>query len=158
MNTPTADLYDEHGDDLASCSLQFRQYGGRTAFQGTVTTVRCHEDNVLLKSVLGEPGEDRVLVVDGGGSLEAALMGDMIAALAAGNGWAGIVINGAVRDTAVLATIDLGIKALGSNPRKSTKNGAGERDVPVTFGGAPFHPGATLYSDADGILTTRPAT
>ncbi|GAA2143875.1 ribonuclease E activity regulator RraA [Actinomadura napierensis] len=154
MHAPTADLYDQYGDDLASCTLQFRQYGARTAFQGAVTTVRCHEDNVILKSVLGEPGTGRVLVVDGGGSLDAALMGDMIAALAAGNGWAGVIINGAVRDTAVLGTIDLGIKALGSNPRKSTKNGDGERDVPVTFGGVTFHPGATLYSDDDGTLVT----
>ncbi|MER7499393.1 ribonuclease E activity regulator RraA [Nonomuraea pusilla] len=152
----TADLYDEHGDELDSCDLQFRQYGGRRAFGGPVVTVRCHEDNALLKWVLSEPGEGRVLVVDGGGSVHAALMGDVIAGIAAGNGWSGVVINGAVRDVAALRDLDLGVKALGSNPRKSGKLGTGERDVPVTFGGVTFHPGARLWSDDDGILVTRP--
>lgn len=150
--TATADLYDQHGDALGSCDTQFIQYGARTTFHGTVVTVRCHEDNALLKSVLSEPGGGRVLVVDGGGSLRTALMGDVIAALAQGNGWAGVVIHGAVRDVATLRTIDLGIKALGSNPRKSTRTGAGERDVPVTFGGCEFRPGATLHSDDDGVV------
>ncbi|MFI0354212.1 ribonuclease E activity regulator RraA [Actinomadura sp. 9N407] len=152
MHTTTADLYDEHGDALQSCALQFHQYGARHAFQGEITTVRCHEDNVLLKAALDETGENRVLVVDGGGSLRAALMGDMIAKLAADHHWSGIIINGAVRDTAVLRTIDLGIKALGSNPRKSSKNGTGQRDVPLTFGDVTFRPGSELFSDDDGIL------
>ena len=156
MTVITADLYDERGDELQSCELQFGQFGRRTAFDGTITTIRCHEDNVLVKAALSEPGDGRVLVVDGGGSLGAALLGDNIAGLAAGNDWAGVIINGAVRDTAALRTIDLGIKALGSNPRKSRKDGAGTRDVPVTFGGVAFHPGAHLYSDDDGILITRP--
>ncbi|AQZ69541.1 Ribonuclease E inhibitor RraA [[Actinomadura] parvosata subsp. kistnae] len=156
MTIVTADLYDEHGDRLDSCDLQLRQYGGRRAFSGTIATVRCHQDNALLKSVLGEPGEGRVLVVDGGGSLHTALMGDVIAGMAAGNGWAGVVINGAVRDVTALRELDLGVKALGSNPRKSGKSGTGERDVPVSFGGVTFHPGAELFSDDDGILVTRP--
>ncbi|UBU16325.1 ribonuclease E activity regulator RraA [Nonomuraea gerenzanensis] len=155
MTIVTADLYDERGDQLDSCDLQLRQYGGRPAFAGRIVTVRCHEDNALLKSVLGEPGESRVLVVDGGGSLHTALMGDLIAGLAVSNGWAGVVINGAVRDVAALRELDLGIKALGSNPRKSGKQGTGERDVPVTFGAVTFHPGAELFSDDDGILVTR---
>ncbi|MFG1612196.1 ribonuclease E activity regulator RraA [Nonomuraea wenchangensis] len=156
MTISTADLYDEHGDQLDSCHLQLRQYGGRRAFSGRIATVRCHEDNALLKSVLSEPGEGRVLVVDGGGSLRAALMGDVIAGIAVASGWAGVVINGVVRDVAALRDLDLGIKALGSNPRKSAKTGAGERDVPVAFGDAVFHPGAELFSDEDGILVTRP--
>lgn len=151
----TADLYDERGEQFDSCDLQLSQYGGRRAFSGTVATVRCHEDNVLLRSALEQPGEGHVLVVDGGGSLHTALMGDVIAGLAVTNGWAGVIINGAVRDVAALRELDLGIKALGSNPRKSAKTGAGERDVPVTFGGATFHPGAELFSDDDGILVTR---
>ncbi|MBB6550557.1 ribonuclease E activity regulator RraA [Nonomuraea rubra] len=155
MTIVTADLYDERGDQLDSCDLQLRQYGGRHAFAGPVVTVLCHEDNALLKSILAEPGEGRVLVVDGGGSLHTALMGDVIAGLAVSNGWAGVVINGAVRDVAALRELDLGIKALGSNPRKSGKQGTGERDVPVTFGGVTFHPGAELFSDDDGILVTR---
>ncbi len=156
MTISTADLYDERGDQLDSCHLQLRQYGGRRAFSGRIATVRCHEDNALLKTVLSEPGEGRVLVVDGGGSLRAALMGDVIAGIAVASGWAGVVINGVVRDVAALRDLDLGIKALGSNPRKSAKTGAGERDVPVTFGDAVFHPGAELFSDEDGILVTRP--
>jgi regulator of ribonuclease activity A len=148
----TADLYDEHGDALESCDVQFRQFGALSHFSGAAVTVRCHEDNALLKSVLSEPGEGRVLVVDGGGSVHRALMGDMIAGLAVSNGWAGVVIHGAVRDVAVLRTLQLGIKALGSNPRKSTKTGAGERDVVVAFGGATFTPGAVVHSDDDGIV------
>jgi regulator of ribonuclease activity A len=148
----TADLYDERGDDLDSCDLQLRQYGGRRAFSGRIVTVRCHQDNALLKSVLSEPGEGRVLVVDGGGSVHTALMGDVIAGIAVANGWSGVVINGAVRDVAALRELDLGVKALGSNPRTSAKTGAGERDVPVSFGGVTFHPGAELFSDDDGIL------
>ena len=150
--TSTADLYDEHGEALQSCDLQFRQYGGRAVFTGPAVTVRCHQDNALLKSVLGEPGEGRVLVVDGGGSLHTALMGDLIAGLGVTNGWAGVIINGAVRDVAVLRTLDLGIKALGSNPRKSGKTGAGKRDVPVTFGGITVRGGDMVTSDDDGIV------
>ena len=148
----TADLYDELGDQAQSCSTQFRSFGGRSRFEGAITTVRCHEDNVLLRATVGQPGRGRVLVVDGGGSLEAALMGDVIAAIAVEQGWEGVVVNGAVRDTLALATLDLGVKALGSNPRKSRKDGAGEVDVPVAFGGATFTPGEHLVSDEDGIL------
>ncbi|GIJ48172.1 putative 4-hydroxy-4-methyl-2-oxoglutarate aldolase [Virgisporangium aliadipatigenens] len=150
--TGTADLYDEHGEKLGSCDLQLRQYGGVTTFHGKIVTVRCREDNALLKSVVSAPGHGNVLVVDGGGSLHCALMGDVIAAIARDNGWHGVVINGAVRDVAILRTLGIGIKALGSNPRKSAKTGAGERDVPVVFGGCVFPPGAELWSDDDGIV------
>ena len=152
MSFTTADLYDEHGERLGSCDSQLRQFGGRSTFSGTVVTVRCAEDNALLKSIVSSPGEGKVLVVDGGGSLHTALMGDMIAQLAVDNGWAGVVINGAVRDVAVLEGLPLGVKALGANPRKSAKTGAGERDVPVSFGGATFHPGDQLWSDDDGVV------
>jgi regulator of ribonuclease activity A len=148
----TADLYDEHGESLQSCDLQMRQYGATRSFGGTITTVRCFDDNVLVKSILGEAGEGRVLVVDGSGSVHTALMGDMIAEIAMTNRWAGIVINGAIRDVAGLAKLPIGIKALGSNPRKSAKSGAGDRDVVVAFGGTTFQPGDTLYSDDDGIV------
>jgi len=150
----TADLYDEHADALDSCDIQFQQFGGRTQFRGRIVTVRCREDNALLRSVLSEAGEGRVLVVDGGGSLHRALLGDVIAGLAVTNGWAGVIINGAIRDVAALRAMDVGIKALGSNPRKSTKTGAGQRDVPVSFGGATFAPGNEVYSDEDGILVS----
>ncbi|MCB0924829.1 MAG: ribonuclease E activity regulator RraA [Mycobacterium sp.] len=149
---PTADLVDDIGDGVRSCDLQFGQYGGRPQFAGFVSTVRCLEDNALLKSVLSEPGEGRVLVVDGAGSLHTALVGDVIAELARANGWSGLILNGAVRDAATLRTLDIGIKALGTNPRKSSKTGAGQRDVVVSFGGVSFAPGEMTFSDEDGIV------
>ena len=155
MTFSTADLYDEHGDSLEICETQFHQYGGLRAFQGPITTVRCHQDNALLKSILGTPGNGGVLVVDGGGSLRTALSGDVIAQLGVDNGWAGLIINGAVRDSKLLATMNIGVKALGTNPRKSTKTGAGERDIDVSFGGATFRPGDHLWSDDDGVVTRR---
>jgi regulator of ribonuclease activity A len=148
----TADLYDQYGADLASCDTPLRQYGARRQFTGPISTIRCFQDNALVKATLGEPGNGQVLVVDGAGSLHTALMGDLIAASAVAHGWAGVVIHGAVRDVATLATLDLGIKALGSNPRKSAKDGVGERDVPVTFGEATFRPGDILCSDDDGVV------
>jgi regulator of ribonuclease activity A len=151
MEFTTADLIDAHGDLLDTCATQFRSYG-RARFAGPIATIRCLEDNALIKKVLGEPGDGRVLVVDGGGSLRSALMGDMIASSAVAQGWAGVVIYGAVRDTVALAALDLGVKALGSNPRKSAKYGLGEVDVPVVFGNATFAPGSWLYSDEDGIV------
>jgi regulator of ribonuclease activity A len=149
---PTADLVDEIGPDVRSCDLQFGQYGGRSQFAGQITTVRCFEDNAMLKSVLSEPGGGGVLVVDGDGSLHTALVGDVIAGLGVDNGWAGLIINGAVRDAATLRTLDIGIKALGTNPRKGGKTGDGQRDVVVEFGGVLFKPGHIAYSDDDGIV------
>jgi regulator of ribonuclease activity A len=148
----TSDLYDEHGDTLESCDTQFTSFGRRGRFRGRIVTIRCREDNALLKATLSEPGHDKILVVDGGGSLRCALMGDMIAATAIDNGWTGVIINGAVRDVELLNSLDIGVKALGSNPRKSSKTGAGQRDLPVSFGGALFTPGREVLSDADGIV------
>jgi regulator of ribonuclease activity A len=148
----TADLVDRIGPDVRSCDVQFRQFGGRTEFAGPISTVRCFQDNAMLKSVLSQPGEGGVLVIDGAGSLHTALVGDLIAELARSNGWAGLIINGAVRDSAALRGIDVGIKALGTNPRKSSKSGAGERDVEISLGGVTFVPGAIAYSDDDGIV------
>ncbi|MBO0679823.1 ribonuclease E activity regulator RraA [Mycolicibacterium sp. S2-37] len=150
----TADLVDDIGPEVRSCDLQFRQFGGRAQFAGPITTVRCFQDNALLKSVLSEPGDGGVLVIDGDGSLHTALVGDLIAGLGRDNGWTGLIVNGAVRDAATLRTLDIGIKALGTNPRKSTKTGAGERDVPLEFGGVVFSPGEIAYSDDDGIIVT----
>jgi len=154
---PTADLVDDIGPDVRSCDIQFRQFGARAQFAGPISTVRCFEDNALLKSVLSEPGDGGVLVIDGAGSLHAALVGDVIAELARSNGWAGLVVYGAVRDAAALRGIDIGIKALGTNPRKSSKTGAGERDVPVELGGVTFVPGDVAYSDDDGIVVVAAA-
>jgi len=149
---PTADLVDDIGPEVRSCDLQFRQFGAHTQFAGPISTVRCFQDNALLKSILSEPGGGGVLVIDGGGSLHTALVGDLIAELARSNGWAGLIVNGAVRDAAALRGIDIGIKALGTNPRKSTKTGAGERDVEIALGGVTFVPGEVAYSDDDGVV------
>jgi len=149
---PTADLVDEIGPDVRSCDLQFTQYGGKSEFAGPLSTVRCFQDNALLKSVLSEPGNGGVLVIDGDGSLHTALVGDLIAGLGVDNDWAGLIINGAVRDAAALSTLPIGIKALGTNPRKSNKTGDGQRDVAVEFGGVVFAPGEIAYSDDDGIV------
>lgn len=149
---PTADLYDEYGEALASCDTQFRQFGGRTRFQGEIVTVRCHEDNALLKQVVQQPGRGKVVVVDADGSVHCAMMGDQMADLAVAAGWEGVIIHGAVRDSALLALLDIGIKALGTNPRKSHKHGTGHQDVPVAFGGVVFSPGATVVSDEDGVV------
>jgi regulator of ribonuclease activity A len=154
---PTADLVDDIGTDVRSCDVQFRQFGGRTQFAGPISTVRCWQDNALLKSVLSTPGEGGVLVIDGDASLHTALVGDVIAALAHDNGWAGLIVHGAVRDAAALRDIDLGIKALGTNPRKSGKRGDGERDITVSFGGVDFVPGNIAYSDDDGIVVVTAA-
>jgi regulator of ribonuclease activity A len=148
----TADLYDEYGERLQSCDTQFRQFGGRAEFDGIAVTVRCFQDNALLKAILGTPGEGRVLVVDGEGSLRTALSGDLIAQLAVDHGWAGLILYGAVRDSVTLRSLPIGIKALGTNPRKSGKTGAGERDVTVEFGGAVFSPGDHVWSDDDGVV------
>jgi regulator of ribonuclease activity A len=148
----TSDLVDEHGDRASVCLTPFVQYGARRQFAGPICTVRCHEDNVIVRRRVGEPGAGGVLVVDGGGSLRVALVGDMLAGLARDNGWSGLGINGCVRDVSALAGLDLGIKALAACPRPSAKLGGGESDVEVSFGGVTFTPGATLVSDEDGIV------
>jgi regulator of ribonuclease activity A len=152
--TSTSDVLDEHGDRASVCLIQFRSFGP-PAFSGRIATVRCLEDNVLLRARATEAGEGRVLVVDGGGSIRCALLGDTIAKLALESGWAGIVVNGCVRDAAALGTVGLGVKALGTNPRPSRKEGGGAVDVPVLFGGATFEPGALLHADDDGVVVTR---
>ena len=151
----TADLYDDRGDELESVAVQFQNLGGHTHFSGQVRTIRCFEDNALVKTVLGTPGEGAVLVVDGQGSLRTALMGDMIGESAVANGWAGVIINGAVRDREALARLPLGIKALGSNPKKSAKTGVGEVDVQLVIDRVRIQPGVMIYSDPDGILVER---
>lgn len=154
--TPTADLVDEIGPDVRSCDTQFRQFGGRKQFAGEVVTVRCFQDNALLKSILSEPNPGGVLVIDGDASVHTALVGDIIAELGRSNGWVGIIANGAIRDAKTIGGMAIGVKALGTNPRKSTKTGAGERDVPVELGGVTFNPGDIVYSDDDGIVLVAP--
>jgi regulator of ribonuclease activity A len=155
MTIATADVYDERGEELDSLGLQLQDFGGHAAFDGPIRTVRCHRDNALVKSLLATPGEGAVLVVDGGGSLDSALVGDLIAGSAVENGWTGLIVHGAIRDRATIAGLALGVKALGTNPRKSAKEGVGEVDVPVTIAGVVFTPGKHVWADLDGVLVER---
>lgn len=148
------DLFDANEGLLSPVEPIFQDFGGKSAFAGPIRTVKCHEDNSLVAARLREPGEGGVLVVDGGGSLRCALVGDNLAAAAIDNGWAGIVVYGCVRDVNELAGMPLGIKALASNPLRSTKRDVGERDVVVRFAGIRFVPDAWLYADANGIGVT----
>ena len=156
MNISTPDLCDSH-DDVAVLDPLFRNYGGCSSFGGAVVTVKCFEDNSLVKEQLATPGQGRVLVVDGGGSLRKALLGDMIAESAVKNGWAGVVIYGAVRDVDAIASLALGVQALGSIPLKTEKRGLGDLNVPVRFAGVDIQPGNYLYADNNGIvIASRP--
>lgn len=149
----TADICDSQGGAAVVCAVRLRHYGARRRFSGPAATVRCHEDNVLLRGLLEQPGEGRVLVIDGGGSLGTALMGDNVADLGVANGWSGVIINnGAVRDAARLRETSLGILALGPCPRRSGKAGTGTTGEPVTFGGATFAPGDLVFADEDGLV------
>lgn len=151
----TADLYDAHGDTLQVAAPLFRNYGGRKTFHGPIATLKVFEDNTLVRAALETPGNGRVLVVDGGGSLRCALVGDMLAQLAIDNGWAGIVVNGCIRDAADIDTMNIGIKALATHPAKSDKRGEGQKDVTVTFAGVSFSPEHHVYADRDGIVVAE---
>ena len=157
MDFKTADLYDHHEQRVRVCDPVFRDFGGRRRFAGPAVTVKCFEDNTQVKAVLTEPGDGNVLVVDAGGSMRCAMLGDLIADSAVRNGWAGVLVYGCVRDSIELGGMDLGVKALGTTPRKSVRRGEGQRDLPVTFAGITFHPGDHLYCDEDGILVAEQA-
>jgi regulator of ribonuclease activity A len=152
MALATADLCDEYGAQVQVAEPLFRDWGGAASFAGLIETLRVLDDNALVRETLETHGRGRVLVVDGGGSLRTALVGGNLAALAHRNGWSGLVVHGCVRDSAELSATPVGIKALQAVPRKSAKDGAGERGVPVTFAGVTFAPGAHLYADPDGIV------
>ena len=148
----TADLYDTHGEALRVLAPMFRDFGGLPTFAGPVATLKVYEDNSLVRAALEEPGQGRVLVVDGGGSLRCALVGDNLAALGHKNGWAGIVVYGCIRDAAPIGAIAIGVKAIATNPRKSVKKGEGERDVTLRFADVMIAPGDYLYADVDGVV------
>lgn len=154
MSFKTADLCDEFGGSVQICDPGLSSFGGRARFSGRISTIKCFEDNSLVREAVAEPGDGRVLVVDAGGSLRCAMLGDLLAAKAVDNGWSGVVMNGLIRDSADIAQMDLGVKALGTHPLKSVKKGVGERDVPVRFAGVNFVPGAYLYADEDGIVSS----
>ncbi|WP_166823117.1 ribonuclease E activity regulator RraA [Brevibacterium limosum] len=158
MLRSTSDLYDIYGEQLESCSLQLRQFGARAHVAGEIVTFRSSEDNMQVKSIIREAGNGRVLVIDTAGSMNVAMFGDNMAAVAAENGWAALICNGAVRDVDLLAEIPIAVKALGSNPRRSLKSGDGERNVSLSFGGATFTPNRLLVSDNDGIVVLPEGT
>jgi len=155
MTVSLPDICDQFIDEIVVFDPVFQDFGGKPKFCGEIMTVRCFEDNSLVAETVRTPGQGRVLVVDGGGSLRRALLGDLLAAAAVDNGWQGLVINGAVRDVEILETIDLGVKALAACPVKTDKRGEGQLNVPLRFAGAQLEPGQFLYSDANGIIIAR---
>jgi regulator of ribonuclease activity A len=152
MKFTTPDICDEFLPHLQVLEPLFSDYGGKEKFCGEIVTIKCFEDNSLVKSTLGTDGSGKVLVVDGGGSLRCALLGDMLGAMAAENGWQGVVVNGCVRDVEILKNIDLGVRALNCHPLRSEKRNEGQRDLAVIFAGAEFIPGQYLYADENGIV------
>lgn len=157
----TADLCDKYitsPSRLQICTPgYFKDYGGITKFSGVIETVKCFESNPMVRSTLQDAGEGRVLVVDGGGSQRVALCGDMLAQMACDNNWAGIIVNGCIRDSAVIAQIPIGVKAMNTHPLKSAKTHAGERSCTVAFAGVEFVPGMHVYADGDGIIVSETA-
>ncbi|MGO1072180.1 ribonuclease E activity regulator RraA [Lysobacter sp. CA199] len=148
----TCDLCDLHEDRVRILELPLRDYGGRIAFDGTVSTIKAYEDNSLVRDAVAEAGNGRVLVIDGGGSMRRAMLGDLLAAKAVENGWAGVVVFGAIRDSGAIGAMELGVKALGTCPRKTDKLGQGLREVAVEFGGLIIRPGDWLCADEDGVV------
>ncbi len=153
----TADLSDELDRDAQVIEPPWSNYGGVTAFSGRAATVRCHDDNSKVREMLELPGEGRVLVVNGGGSMRCALLGDMLGELAVRNNWAGIVVHGCVRDSEALGKLALGVKARATHPRKSVKAGKGDTQVTLAFGGVTVAPGDMVFADADGVLIQKHA-
>jgi regulator of ribonuclease activity A len=153
----TADLCDEHGAAARVLQPLFTAYGARARFHGPIATMQVFEDNVAVKQRLATPGAGRVLVVDGGGSLNCALVGDILAGLAVDNAWAGIIVNGCIRDSVAINRMPVGVRALGTSPRRCEKRGGGVSDVAVSFAGVTFAPGDYLYADEDGIVVSAKA-
>lgn len=157
MENLTPDLCDEYPDLVQVVEPLFSSFGGRIAFGGEIVTVKCFEDNSLVKEELGKPGQGKVLVVDGGASMRRALMGDMIAENAVKNGWEGVVIYGCIRDVDVIMSLDLGVQAINTIPMKTEKRGEGQLNIPVTFGGVTFTPGEYVYADNNGVIISSQA-
>jgi len=152
MTICTPDLCDAFPDNVRVLQPLLKNFGGINAFGGPISTVKCHEDNSLVKTALDEPGNGRVLVVDGGGSMRRALLGDLLAQKAVSNGWAGVIVYGCIRDVDVIATLTLGVQAMAANPLKTDKRNEGQRDVRVSFGGVDFVPGEFVYADNNGVI------
>jgi regulator of ribonuclease activity A len=157
MSFKTPDLLDANEDKTRDGRVRvvapmFQRYGGRPAFSGQIVTLKLFEDNSLVREAFAEDGKGKVLVIDGGGSLRCALVGDQLAILAHKNGWEGVLVYGCIRDSGDINQIDIGVRALNTHPLKSIKKGAGDRNIAVTFGGVTFAPGEWLYADEDGVI------
>lgn len=155
MFYPTTDLCDAYIEELQIAEPMFADFGGQAEFAGPISTVKCFEDNSHVRGMLEQPGEGRVLVVDGGASDRCGLLGGNLAQLAANNNWAGVLVYGCIRDSAEIAETAVGVKALAAYPKKSNKRNLGDRDVPVRFAGVDFKPGNWLYADLDGIVVSQ---
>ena len=150
----TPDLCDQYPELVQAVEPMFSNFGGRESFGGQVVTVKCFEDNSRVKELVATPGEGRVMVVDAGGSMRRACLGDMLAEKASANGWSGIIIYGCVRDVDEIMATDIGVQALGVHPIKTDKKGIGEIDIAVTFGGVTFNSGDYVYADNNGIIVS----
>ncbi|MGY0219290.1 ribonuclease E activity regulator RraA [Endozoicomonadaceae bacterium StTr2] len=153
-NYITPDLCDAYPELIQVVDPLFRNYGGRSSFGGQIVTVKCFEDNSKVKELVDTDGSGKVMVVDAGGSMRRACLGDMLAEKAVNNGWHGIIMYGCIRDVDVIAELDLGVQALGTHPMKTDKRGIGDVDVVVTFGGVTFKPGDYIYADNNGIIVS----
>ena len=154
MDLLTTDLCDAHEGKVLVVEPMFNSFGGKDAFFGPIATLKLFEDNSLVRKALESPGDGRVLVIDGGGSLRRALVGDQLAALGVKNNWAGVIVYGCIRDSRAISEMDIGVFAIDTHPMKTVKRNAGETDIPVTFGGVTFTPGEWLYADEDGVIVS----
>jgi len=154
MKYLTPELCDKYPDLVRVVEPIFKNYGGKSSFGGQIVTIKCHEDNSVVKETAGTAGNGKIIVVDGGGSLRRALLGDLIAENAVQNGWEGFIIYGCIRDVDTISTMNLGVKALNINPLKTEKNGIGDLNIPVSFGGVTFKPGEYVYADSNGIIVS----
>lgn len=152
--TPTPDLCDDNEGKVSAFELQFQHFGVNKYFAGQAVTVKCFEDNSHVKALVNTPGEGQVIVVDGGGSMRRALLGDMLAQAAVDNGWSGLVINGCIRDVQVINTLKIGVKALGSHPMKTDKRGEGQQDIAISFGNVTVNPGDYIVADENGVIVS----
>jgi regulator of ribonuclease activity A len=158
MSLKTTDLCDAHPDKVSVAEpIGFNHFGGTETFHGVIETVKCFEDNSLVRKALEQPGEGKVLVVDGGGSMRCALLGDMLGELGVKNKWNGIIVYGCIRDSAAMLTLQLGVLALATIPLKSNKRNEGQQNIPVRFAGVDFIPGQVVYCDEDGVIVSKEA-
>lgn len=157
MDFQTADLCDANEGHIKVADPIFNDYGGKKAFFGQIVTLKVHEDNVLVKETLQEKGQGKVLIVDGGGSLRCALVGDNLAQAAIDNDWAGVIVYGCIRDSFLIGQMNLGVKALHTHPLKSVKRGRGDKNLPVNFAGVTFFPEHYVYADHDGVIVAERA-